>query len=218
MSPELGKIDKPPVEDFQGGRKLFFVPLILTPEEPEAELLERVNSYWEQVEAHLTGLEEKLGSVNQVYHELVARGGEDGAKAMEALNKGSYQIAKARLEKGAELQPVEDGELLAELMDWGRCLALGLESPPVFARVYQSYMEAQKRRNEHIAKQIDETLKPEERGILLMAEGHGVQFPGDIQVFYVAPPGLDEIKRWLRQRADEAQRRADQESQPPPGK
>jgi hypothetical protein len=38
-----------------------------------------------------------------------------------------------------------------------------------------------------------------------MREGHQVQFPEDIQVFYIAPPALDEIRRWLR----------DQEAKPP---
>jgi hypothetical protein len=33
-----------------------------------------------------------------------------------------------------------------------------------------------------------------------MREGHQVQFPSDIQVFYVAPPSLDEIKRWLKEK------------------
>ena len=52
--------------------------------------------------------------------------------------------------------------------------------------------------NEFIAKRLDETLKPDEIGILFMREGHQVQFPADIQAFYVAPPALDEINRWLR--------------------
>jgi len=33
-----------------------------------------------------------------------------------------------------------------------------------------------------------------------MREGHQVNFPPDIQLFYVAPPALDELKRWLRER------------------
>jgi hypothetical protein len=31
-----------------------------------------------------------------------------------------------------------------------------------------------------------------------MGEGHALHFPEDIQVFYIAPPALDEIRRWLR--------------------
>jgi len=35
-------------------------------------------------------------------------------------------------------------------------------------------------------------------GLLIMQENHGVTIPPDVQLFYVAPPALDEIKRWLR--------------------
>lgn len=80
-----------------------------------------------------------------------------------------------------------------------------MQSQKVFAEVYQSYLEVQKRRNELIARRIDETLKGNEIGVMLMREGHQVQFPPDIQVFYVAPPGLDEIKRWLRERETRSQ-------------
>jgi len=75
---------------------------------------------------------------------------------------------------------------------------VGLQNEKVFNQVFELYSQSQNKRNEHIAKRIDETLKEGECGILLMREGHHVQFPPDIEVFYVSPPGLDEIKRWLR--------------------
>jgi hypothetical protein len=205
MSEQLGKIDKLSAEEYLAGRKLYFVPLVFPSTEPIADVLEKVNRYWDQVESQVANLESKLGNVHKIYHELIPLSGEDGMKSIEELNKGSYRIVKSRLDKGAELQPIEDGELLAEFMDWSRCLAVGLQSQKAFATVYESYVQAQKKRNGHIAKQIDETLKDSEAGILLLREGHQVQFPSDIQVFYVAPPGLDEIKRWLRQREAEAQ-------------
>lgn len=200
MAKKLGKIEKPPVAEYRTGRKLFFAPLIFTPGEPQADFKKLINSYWSQVEAQVSKLEAMLNNVDKVYHELITVGGEEGMKVIEKLNSGSYQIANTRLKKGAELQPIEDGELLTEFMDWSRCLALGLQNQKVFARVYKSYIQVQKRRNNHIAKQIDKTLKSNGTGILLMREGHQVQFPSDIEVFYIAPPSLDEIKRWLRAR------------------
>ena len=62
------------------------------------------------------------------------------------------------------------------------------------------WLEASKKRNERIASQIDETLNEDESGILFMREGYQIQFPSEIEVFYVAPPALDEIKRWFRDR------------------
>lgn len=205
MSEELGRIEKPPVEDYRAGRKLLLVPLLFGPREPLADLGERIDKYWDQVEAHVSNLEEKLGNVAKVYHELVPVGGEEGAKVIDELNKGSHRVVGARLERGAELQPIEDGELLAEFMDWSRCLAIGLQSEKAVTRVYEFYSEAQRKRNEHMANRIDETLGNDEIGLLVMTEGHRIQFVSDIQVFYVAPPALDEIKRWARDRAAEAQ-------------
>ena len=79
-------------------------------------------------------------------------------------------------------------------------MAIGLQSQKVLSQVYQSFLEIQQKRNEQIAKNIDKTLKGDQIGMLLMREGHQVQFPPDIQIFYVAPPSLDEIRRWFRDR------------------
>ncbi len=211
MSQELGKIEKPSVEEYRSARKLFFVPLIFTPRDIQGELFEKVFRYWDQVESQLTNLELKLGIVKKVYHELVPVGGEEGGKIIEELNSTSYGIVKARLDKGAELEPLEDADLLTESMDWTKCLAVGLQNQKVFDKVYEFYTEANKKRNEHIAKMINDTLKEGECGIVLMREGHQVQFPADIEVFYVAPPGLDEIKRWLRTREVEAEKPSSEE-------
>jgi len=200
MSEELGKIEKPPAEEFKRGRKLYFVPLIYGGRESTAEYVEKLNKYWSQVEKQMTDLELKLGSPNRIYHELIPVSGEDGAKVIKDLNDRSYQVVKNRLEKGAQLEATEDGELLTEFMDWSRCLAVGLQNQRVFTTVYESYAKVSKKRNEHIARHINETLKVDEIGALFMRQGHRIQFPPDIDVFYVAPPALDEINRWLRDR------------------
>lgn len=214
MSEELGKIEKPAVEEYREGRKLFFVPLIFAPPGIPLEFLEKVNRYWDEVDSHVTNLESKLGTVKKIFHELVPAGDEEGSKAIEEINDASYQIVRRRLEKEAKLQPIEDVDLLTEFMDWSRCLAVGLQNQKVFTKVYEFYLEVQKRRNEDIAKKLDETLEDGESGILLMREGHQVQFPSDIQVLYVAPPSLDEINRWLRDREEEARTQPEKESKP----
>lgn len=199
MAEELGKIEKPPVEEFKKGRKLYFVPLIYRSEQPPEEYLEKFNRYWEQVEKQITELESKLGKVNRIYHELITASGEDGSKAIRELNDKSHKIIQTCLDSGAQLEAIEEGDLLTEFMDWSRCLIVGLQNQKVLTKVYESYTGVSKKRNEYIAVKIDETLQADEIGILLMRENHQVQFPSDIQVFYVAPPALDEIKRWLRE-------------------
>jgi hypothetical protein len=199
MTEELGKIEKPPVADFKKGRKLYFVPLIYGGKDLPKDYLVKFHKYWNQVEKQVTELAAKLGEVNRIYHELTAASGEDGMKTIAGLSEKSHKIVRSCLEKKAQLEAVEDEDILTEFMDWSRCLIIGLQNPKVISKIYDFYAEAGKKRNEHIARKIDETLQENEIGLLLMRENHQVQFPPDIQVFYVAPPALDEIKRWLRE-------------------
>jgi len=204
MAEELGKIEKPSVEEFKDGRKLYFIPLIHRGEDSPDEYVIKFNKYWEQVEKQITELEAKLGVVKRIYHELVPVVGDDGIKAIEELCDRSCKIVKDCREKGAQLEAAEEADVLTEFMDWSRCLMLGLQNQKVIGQVYESYLEAGKKRNEYIAGKIDETLKKDETGILIMRENHQLQFPTDIQIIYVAPPALDEIKRWLRERDSKA--------------
>lgn len=198
MSEQLGKIDKPSVKEYKGGRKLYFVPLVFTPKEPPNELKEIVSRYWNQVETQLIDLEAKLGQTNKIFHELVPIGGKEGVELIEELNKGSYSIIKSRVDKGVILEPIEENELLGEFMDWSKCLLVELQNQKVFNKLYEFYTDAQERRNKYIEKKIDEGLKDNDIGILLMQEGHQIQFPKDLDVFYVSPPALDEINRYIR--------------------
>lgn len=198
MQGRLGKIERPAVYEFALGRKLYFIPLIFNTLKPEEEFSKMVNRYWEEVDTQLADLETKLGLSNKIYHELVTIGGEDGVKAIEKLSRGSLEIIKSRLDKGAILEIIEDKELLGEFMDWSKCLMLDLETQDVIDKIYGFYKDAFRKRNKYIEERIDKTLKEDERGILLMQEGHEIEFPHGLQVFYIAPPSLDEIRRWIR--------------------
>ena len=52
-------------------------------------------------------------------------------------------------------------------------------------------------RYEYVASRIDESLMPGESAILIISENHGIQFPSDIEVFYVAPRALNELHKWI---------------------
>jgi guanylate kinase len=106
----------------------------------------------------------------------------------------------------AKLEAAEGIDELTEFMDWSRCLMVGLQNQKVIGKIYESYIEAGKKRNECITAKIDKTLQKDETGILIMRESHQVQFPTDIQIIYVAPPALDEIKRWLREREEKGEK------------
>jgi hypothetical protein len=198
MAEELGKIEKPAAADYRNGKKIFFVPLIFSSQEMPAEYTEKCGRYWEQVNSQIANLEAGLGAVTKIFHELVADGGETGLKTLENLKIHSFEMINRRVQGGAVLEITEDNDVLTELMDWSRCLSLGLQNQKVFSTVYSAYTEADKKRYEAISKKIADALKDNEACIVILGENHRVHFPADAQVFYVAPPALDEIKRWLR--------------------
>ena len=68
------------------------------------------------------------------------------------------------------------------------------------------FTEATRRRYEFIAEAINSTLPEDETGLLLINERHQVQFPPDLEVIYVAPPALDEFRRWLQNWTEQLQR------------
>jgi len=199
MAEQLGRVEKPEAERFAGRRKLFLVPLIFSGEKAPPEYVAKFNLYWEQVNEHIANLESKIGKVSHVYHESISAPGEEGLKATEKLNSSSGRLAREKCRGGAVLEATEDNEVVEESLDWERFLLMGFISQKVANMVSEFYIEALKKRYEHIARRIDEMLKDNEVGVLFIREGHMVQFPKDIEVFSVAPPALDEIHRWRRE-------------------
>jgi hypothetical protein len=202
LGEELGRIEKPSVESFGEERKLFVVSLLFRSDEAPVEYLEKFEAYWQQVGEHITNLEGSLGRIQRVYHESIMAGGEEGLGFLEKLNPSSFAIARQKCLEGAQLEATDDMELVEESMDWERCLMLGFISEKVARRISDFYIEASRKRYEHISRRIDETLKASERAILFVSERHRLQFPKDTQIFSVAPPALDQIHRWLRQRLE----------------
>lgn len=198
MSEELGKIEKPSVSDYTKKKKLYVVPLILSWKDAPADYAKMFDDYWKQVDEQLNSLESKMGKISKIYHEAVTVSGEEGLKSIEPLSPSSYACAKKRADNGASFELSEEKELVFEAMDWERFMLIGFSSQKVANAVSGSFMEATRKRYDHMAKAIDESLNEGDAGILFIREGHMVQFPEDIDVFSVAPPALDEIHRWLR--------------------
>ncbi len=220
MTEELGKIERPSAESFSEERKLYLVPLLYAGYDAPQEYLEKFELYWQQVEEQIANQETKIGRVRRVYHESLSIGGEDGLKILEQLNPRSHKLATERTEAGATLEATEEAELANECMDWERCLLFGFISRVAAEKVSELYRESARKRYEHIARRIDETLEANEVAILFIREGHQVQFPQDIEVFMVAPPALDTIHRWLRDRPlnEKAEEPAEPDNQEEPEK
>ncbi len=198
MSEALGRVERPAADLFHSRRKLFVVFLVFTHDSAPEEYKERCERYWQQVGEHLGNLEAKTGVARHIYHESVYEQGEEGLSSIEKTHPFSYALAKARCVEGANLEAMEDRELAAELSDWERFMVMGFASSKVGELVRDLYTQALKKHNEHVVNAIDSTLGAAEAGILFIREGHGLQFPRDIEVFSVVPPALDELHRWLR--------------------
>jgi len=211
MTDELGRIEKPEADQYQGKRRLYLVPLVYTYEDAPAEYTEKYSLYWKQAQAHIRNLESKMGTVDLIYHESVTIAGDKGLEIVEKLSPLSCEIIKERCRSGAKLEVIEDVELIEETMDWERHFMMGFISNKVAKTVSELYAEASRKRYEHIANRIDETLGGENSAILFIRENHRVQFPPDIEVFSVAPPALDEINRWLRDRSQQTEQEAAEE-------
>jgi hypothetical protein len=206
MAEQVGKLEKPPAEQFKQRKKIYLVPVIYSNKDAPGEYREKYGCYWQQVSQQLINLEAKIGKVNRIYHESVSQHGEDGMNVVEQLNPDSYQIAKSKCDNGAVLEAIEEEGLVEEVMDWERCILLGFVTEKVASKVSEFYVEASKKRYEFMIKRIEETLQDDEAGLLFISEGHRLQFPTDVEVFNVFPPALDEIHRWLRERSEKKQK------------
>jgi hypothetical protein len=196
MTTPLGRIERPEVERFRKGRKLYLVPLFLPVPDAPADLLEKLEQYWAGVQEHISRLEAALGPVSRIYHETVFLEGGEGEALVGKINPGGYGLITSRCRAGAHLEATEDRALLEESSDWQRCLFIGLVSQKVQTAVMNAYLEVDSQRYRHIASRIDETLVEDESAILVIGDGHRVQFPADIEVFYIAPPALNDLRRW----------------------
>jgi hypothetical protein len=218
MSQDLGQIPRPSASQYQGRRILLMVPLLYGPSAEAKDALAILQTYWEQMQAQVASLESALGGLHHIYHESVTEGGDNGLKQLEVRDQRSHGFIAAKCGAGANLEATESADLLAETMDLQRCLMMPLASEKVALQLQEWFAGSNRERYEHIARQIDETLGPSEVGLLMIGERHQVQFPQDIEVFYVSPPALDEFRRWLQnwiaEQQNAARQAADSETGP----
>ena len=197
MTQPIAEIPRPRAEGYRAGRKIYLVPaLLVRPGAPE-ELGDLLVSYWGDVRDQVGRLESSLTRVTHVYHESVFASGNEGLTEIEGLNVHGCGFIRALSGSGAAVEATEDREAASESSDWSMCLSMGLSSEKVTRVARESLAEAVQRRYEHIAEVIDRTLGEQEAGLCVLSEDHRVQFPSDVQVFYVSPPSLNDVKRWM---------------------
>ncbi|MCH8987571.1 MAG: hypothetical protein IIA92_02045 [Chloroflexi bacterium] len=215
MAEELGRIQRPPASQYDGRRKLLLVPLVYGPQADSPEGAAVLQNYWEQMQTQVEALESALGGLQHIYHESLTVGGDEGLEQLSAADQRSHGFITGKTESGAVLEATEDMDVLLETLDLQRCLMIPLASTSVASKLQEWHSDSNRQRYEHIANQIDSTLGENETGLLMISERHQVQFPSDIEVFYVSPPALDEYRRWLQNWMDQQQTAAAEAKEPP---
>ncbi|MCL0028926.1 hypothetical protein M1N23_02110 [Dehalococcoidia bacterium] len=197
MTQPLSQTGKPNADRYGGKRKLFLVPNYAFPPNIPDDGLEVIQRYWSEVRDAVGNLERTLGQVTRVYHEMLFGEGADGMKLLEALNPQGHGFIQAMISAGASLISTEERELVEEHADWQRVLSIGPISEKVMTTAIDGFQNTLQARYDKITERIQENLEEGESGVLFIRDDHSVQFPADIQVFYVAPPALDTLKKWI---------------------
>lgn len=197
MTTPLSQIPRPQADRFRDRKKLFLVPIYVMPPDGPPDGLELVERYWSEVRDSIANLERSLGPASRVYHELIYAAGEDGLAQVDMMNPQGAAFIRAMCQSTAALHALEDAELVHEHTDWQRVLSLGPASQKVFAAALEGYQSTLQARYDRISEKLSEDLSEGDAAALFIREDHRVQFPADVQVFFVAPPSLDNLKRWL---------------------
>src|SRR5256714_78261 len=82
IAQELGKIERPTAESFEGSRKLFFVPLVYSPAEPPPDYVGMLERYWAGVRNQVRRLAERTSPVRHIYHEAIFQEGDEAVKTI----------------------------------------------------------------------------------------------------------------------------------------
>ncbi len=209
MAQELGRIQRPSAGQYDGRRKLLLVPLVYGPQADNPEGATVLQNYWDQMQTQVAALETALGGLQHIYHESLTVGGEEGLEQLGAADQRSHGFITSKTKSGAVLEATEDMDVLLETLDLQRCMMVPLASTSVASKLQEWHSDSNRQRYEHIANQIDSTLGENETGLLMISERHQVQFPSDIEVFYVSPPALDEYRRWFQNWLEQQQAAAE---------
>lgn len=217
MAEELSRITRPATANYQGKRKLLLAPLINLAAPPDAippEGAEIVARYWEQVDVQVRAVQNALGTITRVYHENLPEGGDDGLGYLAATNQDTHRLVARLMTAGATLEATESMAIMAEALDLQRCLMQPLMSFEVATRLQEWFADANRRRYDFISSSIDASLGEDEAGLLLINERHQAQFPSQIEVIYIAPPALDEFRRWAQNWSEQLQRQMAEQASP----
>ena len=214
MNEELGKIKKPNAEKVLGKKKAFICVLLQAPQEASKELHDLIFNYWEAVDKNISNLEEKTGVVKKIFVEGIPGTGEDVAINLKEASLGAWNITEERRKTGAEFSELENLEILQKVIDWSKCLNVGLTNRGVAEKISEELKNESQARIEYIKSCLDKNIKDGE-SVIIFTGNQEISIPNDIEKFIISPPELDLVAQWVKkaQEAMEAQMKEQYEAQ-----
>ena len=152
------------------------------------ENLKKIEKFWNEVEKSIDKLDLDYSKV-RIFQDGMPVSGDLALKIVnETAEKGSrnYQIIKKMIEKGAKIEETESRELLLKEYDYVKeFTSADKEKKETALKEYEKAKdELIRKRDEFIAKRIDETLKEDETGFLFIGAHHKIKdkLASDIKV------------------------------------
>ena len=198
MTPkEIGKINKAEFRNIMTKRKAYLVTILPDVQSAPKEYTEKIERYWKAVDDQISQLESKAGTVKRILVEGVIGRGADAELMLKQSTPSALRIIQSRTSSGGVLESYEDQALFEQMIDFGRCLQIGLISKSVSEMIVTKYQEIAEQRLNHQKKIVDEVVL-ENEALLLLGSNTQNTIPNDFEKFFISPPELDEISRWIK--------------------
>ena len=103
-------------------------------------------------------------------------------------------------------------EILGQLIDWSRCLQVGLINQKVVEEVHKNYTSITEKRTNFIQSQLEKNIT-ESDSILLIVGNTAMNIPENVEKFIISPPELDELERWVNETNEAIRKQMEQQQQ-----
>lgn len=215
---EIGKIEKPEVQDFKEKRKLYVVPTLPFEELALQFKLEnvKIERFWGEVREKIDYFISIYGNISVLYVEGINEEMKTGLDLFERFGKDSnhYKLIKGLVDRGATIKGIDKKELL----DRSKVLFEEYSKSffPEIKELHEAFFgkdidfdgwreylvkkvqETQNEMNAFASKIMGETLGEAGSGVLIITDGRPIEFPAGVDVFQIRPPAFDEIARNIR--------------------
>lgn len=209
---ELGSVGAADDGDLLTARKVYIVTMVQPSAGAPEGFEERYDAYWNAVDRQVTQLEAKAGVVARVFFEGVVGGGDDAMLMVQQSNPGAHRVVRKRVSAGAVFEEYEDTSLFGKVVDWGRCLHIGLIDADVADEIQGKYDEATVKRMGHLQKRLAEGILDSEAALVFGGDP-GIELPDGVEKILVSPPELDALERWVKATNEKIQQQMDQDEE-----